>query len=81
LVGQGQTEKTKREHALAALFAEDADFTNVRGEHAGERKAIEDMHAPLFTGFVFKGSHLTGELHGVRFLKPDIAVADVPILR
>jgi hypothetical protein len=33
-------------HALAALFAEDADFTNVRGEHAGGRKAIEDMHAP-----------------------------------
>jgi uncharacterized protein (TIGR02246 family) len=64
-------------HALAALFAEDADFTNVRGDHADGRKAIEDMHAPLFAGFVFKDSHLTGELRSVRFLKPDIAVADV----
>ena len=64
-------------HALAALFAEEADFTNVRGEHAGGRKAIEDMHAPLFAGFVFKDSHLTGELRSVRFLKADIAVADV----
>jgi uncharacterized protein (TIGR02246 family) len=64
-------------HALAALFAEDADFTNVRGEHAGGRKAIEDMHAPLFAGFLFKDSHLSCELRSVRFLKPDIAVADI----
>jgi uncharacterized protein (TIGR02246 family) len=64
-------------HAFAALFTEDADFTNVRGEQASGRKAVEDMHAPLFIGVVFKDSRLTGELRSVRFLKPDVAVADV----
>ncbi len=35
------------------------------------------MHAPLFTGVVFKDSRLTGELRSVRFLKADVAIADV----
>ena len=35
-------------HAFAALFAEDADFTNVRGTHAHGRKAVEQFHAPMF---------------------------------
>jgi uncharacterized protein (TIGR02246 family) len=64
-------------HAFAALFTEDADFTNVRGTHAQGRKGVEEFHAPLFTGPVFKDSHQTGQLRGVRFLKPDVAVADI----
>jgi hypothetical protein len=43
-------------HAFAALFTEDADFTNVRGTHAHGRKAVEEFHAPMFATS-FKGSH------------------------
>jgi len=64
-------------HAFAALFAEDADFTNWRGTHARGRKAVEELHAPLFTGAVFKDSRQTCRLRSVRFLKPDIAIADI----
>jgi uncharacterized protein (TIGR02246 family) len=64
-------------HAFAALFAEDADFTNWRGAHARGRKAVEELHAPLFTSAVFKDSHQTCRLRNVRFLKPDVAIADV----
>jgi len=64
-------------HALAALFAEDADFTNWRGTHARGRKAVEVLRAPLFTSAVFKDSHQTCQLRRVRFLKPDIAITDV----
>jgi uncharacterized protein (TIGR02246 family) len=63
-------------HAFAALFSEDADFTNVRGTHAHGRKAVEEFHAPMFAT-IFKASHQTGQLRSVRFLKPDIAIADI----
>jgi uncharacterized protein (TIGR02246 family) len=63
-------------HALAALFSEDADFTNVRGTHVRGRTGVSGFLAPLFTG-AFKESHLTGRLRSVRFLKPDIALADI----
>jgi uncharacterized protein (TIGR02246 family) len=63
-------------HALAALFSEDADFTNVRGTHAHGRTGVVEFLAPPFTG-AFKESHLTGRLRSIRFLKPDIALADI----
>jgi uncharacterized protein (TIGR02246 family) len=63
-------------HAFAALFSEDAGFTNVRGTHVRGRTAVEEFHAPLFSG-IFKGSHQTGQLRSVRFLKPDVAILDV----
>ena len=63
-------------HAFAALFTENADFTNVRGTHAHGRKAVEEFHASMFAT-IFKGSHQTGQLRSVRFLKPDIAIADI----
>jgi uncharacterized protein (TIGR02246 family) len=63
-------------HALAALFSEDADFTNVRGTHARGRTGVAGFLAPLFIG-AFKESHITGRLRSVRFLKPDIAIADI----
>jgi uncharacterized protein (TIGR02246 family) len=64
-------------HALAALFAEDADFTSWRGTHARGRKAVEELHAPLFTSAVFENSRQICRLRSLRFLKPDIAIADV----
>ena len=36
----------------------------------------KDLHAPMFAS-VFKASHQTGQLRSVRFLKPDIALADI----
>ena len=36
-------------HAFAAVFAEDADFTNVIGEGASGRENIEKFHAPMFS--------------------------------
>lgn len=64
-------------HALAALFLEDADFTNVLGQHVHGRKAVEAMHAPLFAGPVFQNSYLNCHLRGIRLLKPDLAMVDV----
>ena len=34
--------------AFAAVFSEDADFTNWRGVGASGRAKIEDFHAPVF---------------------------------
>ena len=62
--------------AFAALFSEDADFTNLRGAHVRGRTGVEEFLAPLFTSSM-KDTHLTGHLRSVRFLKPDIAMADI----
>jgi uncharacterized protein (TIGR02246 family) len=39
-------------HALAEIFAADADFTNVFGMLATGRAAIEALHAPAFQDHV-----------------------------
>jgi|SRR5688572_6177252 uncharacterized protein (TIGR02246 family) len=62
--------------ALAAVFAEDADFTNVFGMVAKGRAAIEALHAPLFKS-IFKDSQLTVIETGVRLIRPDVASVDV----
>src|SRR5271154_872017 len=63
-------------HAFALVFAETADFTNVRGMGASGRVAIEEFHAPGFQP-TFKDSHLTGSVKNIRFVKPDVAAVDV----
>ena len=62
--------------ALAEVFAEDADFTNVFGMVATGRVAIEALHAPLFKT-MFKDSHLTVLETRVRMIRPDVAAVDV----
>ncbi|HET6156881.1 MAG TPA: SgcJ/EcaC family oxidoreductase [Dongiaceae bacterium] len=62
--------------ALAAIFAEDADFTNVFGMLAHGRAAIEALHAPLFKT-MFKDSHLTVTGTKARLIRPDVASVDV----
>ena len=37
---------------------------------------MEEFHAPIFAT-IFKGSHQNGQVRSVRFLKPDIAIADI----
>jgi uncharacterized protein (TIGR02246 family) len=64
-------------HAFAALFSEDADFTNWRGVGATGRQKIEDFHAPLFAT-IFKNSHQTYSDIKIRFIRPDVAAVDVP---
>jgi uncharacterized protein (TIGR02246 family) len=63
-------------HAFAAVFAEDADFTNVIGEGASGRENIEKLHAPMFST-LFKNSHLEYTDIKVRFIRPDISPVDV----
>lgn len=63
-------------HAFAGTFAEDADFTNVRGDSAHGRKAVEDFHAPTFATR-FKNTHQTADDVKIRFLTPDIASVDI----
>jgi|ERR1700690_2184134 len=63
-------------HAFAAVFAEDADFTNVRGAGATGRSKIEEFHAPLFAT-IFKNTHQTYTDVKIRFIRPDVAAVDV----
>jgi uncharacterized protein (TIGR02246 family) len=62
--------------ALAVVFAEDADFTNVFGMVAKGRAAIEALHAPLFKT-IFKDSQITVTETRVRLIRPDVASVDV----
>jgi uncharacterized protein (TIGR02246 family) len=62
--------------AFAAVLAEDADFTNWRGEGASGRSKIEEFHAPMFAT-IFKNSRLSYTPINTRFLRPDVAAVDV----
>jgi uncharacterized protein (TIGR02246 family) len=64
-------------HAFAAVFAEDADFTNVRGQGASGRAKIEEFHARPFAT-VFKDSHQKYTDIKIRYLRPGIAAVDAP---
>ncbi len=69
--------------AFAMAFTEDADFTNVFGEVATGRQAIQQFHAPLFSeprqpGMPsFVHARLENLESRVRLLRPDIATVDV----
>ena len=63
-------------HAFAAVFAEDADFTNWRGVGASGRSKIEEFHAPVFAT-IFKNSHQEYDDIKTRFIRDDIAAVDV----
>jgi uncharacterized protein (TIGR02246 family) len=62
--------------AFAAVFAEDADFTNWRGEGASGRSKIEEFHAPMFAS-IFKNSHQRYTAIKTRLIRPDVAAVDV----
>lgn len=62
--------------AFAAVFAEDADCTNWRGDGASGRAKIEEMHAPVFDT-IFKNSHLQHTDIKIRFIRPDVAAVDI----
>jgi len=62
--------------AFAALFAPDADFTNVAGMHVTGRAAIEELHARVFAT-VFRESRLSIEETRIRPLGDRLYAADV----
>lgn len=61
--------------AFSLVFAEDADFTNVRGKSAHGRVEVEKFHAPVFAT-TFKDTHQKITDTKIRFIKPDVAAVD-----
>ncbi len=62
--------------AFAAPFAEDADFVNIRGEHARGRAAIDAGHAAIFQS-IYAGSTTQQTIEAARLLRPDVALVRV----
>ncbi len=61
--------------AFSMVFAEDADFTNVRGTSAHGRAEVENFHAsPFATRFKDTNQKMTKTK--IRFIKPDVAAVD-----
>jgi len=61
--------------ATAMLFAEDADFTNLRGTSRHGQKDIEQIFVTLYSS-ILANAHRTDTVKNVRFLTPEIAVVD-----
>ena len=62
--------------AFSANFAADGSFTNIRGTVFYGHQAFEDRHADIF-GTFFKGSKLAMSVTKIRFVRPDVAIADI----
>jgi uncharacterized protein (TIGR02246 family) len=62
-------------HGVAMTFAEDADFTNMRGSHSHGRADIEKWFAGLFRGNL-KDSLRTDTVKRIRFFTPELAAVD-----
>lgn len=62
--------------AYASRFAEDGTFTNVLGMFFCGRDAFRKRHDEVFET-VFKGSTLTLRIATLRFVRSDVAVADL----
>ena len=62
--------------AYAALFAENADFTNVFGQSFHGRETIEAQHAKIFAS-MFKDSRITSMNSTVRLIDQLFASVDV----
>ncbi|ANP56064.1 uncharacterized protein (TIGR02246 family) [Streptomyces griseochromogenes] len=60
---------------FAASFAEDCDFTTVRGDKPRGRTGIEAGHDALFHG-PYAGTTLDARVVAVRFLRPDLATVE-----
>ena len=64
--------------AFANLFAEDADFVNWQGKVARGRDSIEAFHIKTFKNL--RTTQLKFISHTVRFIKPDVATADINLI-
>jgi len=61
--------------AFSMVFAEDADFTNIRGMGAHGRTNIDSFHAPVFRT-LFKDSYQKITNSKIRFISADVAAVD-----
>jgi len=59
--------------AYANFFSSDADYVAFDGSHAKGRRAIAEMHRPLFERFL-KNTRLVSVSEMVRFPTPDVAL-------
>jgi uncharacterized protein (TIGR02246 family) len=62
-------------HDFSMVFAEDADFTNVRGISVHGRVEVEKFHEQPFATR-FKESSLKITANKIRFIKSDVAAVD-----
>jgi uncharacterized protein (TIGR02246 family) len=62
-------------HGVAMTFAEDADFTNMRGNHSHGRADIEKWFASLFRGNL-RDSLRTDTVKSIRYFTPELAAVD-----
>ena len=62
--------------AFAAPFAPDADYVVVNGAYIKGKQAIEQGHTQIFST-LYRDSKNAATVKGVRFLRPDVAVAHV----
>ena len=62
--------------AFAAPFAEDGSFTNIVGMQTYGRAPFEKQHQLIFAT-IYKGSHNELTLSHLKFVRPDVAVADI----
>lgn len=60
---------------FSRLFADDTDFTNVKGVYRHGRMAFEEFHAPFFKT-VWASSVIKINRSRIRFIKPDVAFVD-----
>jgi uncharacterized protein (TIGR02246 family) len=60
--------------AIAAFWTEDGDTVDENGHFQG-RSAVEDNYRQGFET-IYKGTSIAIEMTSVRFLRPDVAVAD-----
>jgi uncharacterized protein (TIGR02246 family) len=62
--------------AYASRFAEDGTFTNFLGMFFRGREAFRERHDVVFKT-VFRGSELRLRIAALRFIRPEVAVADL----
>src|SRR5436190_14047317 len=65
--------------AFAAEFAPDADFVNVRGDHASGREAIAHGHAHIWNT-IYAGSTVRYSVTHVREIAPGVGLVHVDAL-
>jgi uncharacterized protein (TIGR02246 family) len=61
-------------NGFAAPFVDDANFIHIFGGQLDGRPAIEASHRAIFDT-IYRGSRLRFNVRGVRFLRPDVALA------
>ena len=62
--------------AFARPFAADADFTAIHGLQTRGRGMIARGHTEILAT-IYKGTRISGTVGSIRFLRPDVAAADI----